>query len=131
MVGPGGGLEHVDRQLDVHVAAHALAPVPVHELPGRLFHHVEAIIGQPVDQRPDRAVVVIFDERGVVAGADKAAACLELLEKLAEIDLQADSAGSGVKVGPVDEQGEALILVEGHWQCPFLPIGGANRLPKI
>ncbi len=131
MVRPGGSLEHVDRQLDVHVAAHALAPIPVHELPGRLLHHVEAIVGQPVDQWPDRAVIVVFDERGIVAGADEPAARLELLEKLAEIDLKADSARGGVKVGPVNEQGETLILVEGHWQCPFLPIGGANRLPEM
>jgi hypothetical protein len=109
-----GHLQHVDGDLDVHVAAPALAALAVGELAGRLGHQGEAVVVQPVDQRPDRGILVVLGDGGVVIGAHQDAALFELVQQLAVVDVEAQGLGGGIEIGPVNEQRQALGRVEGH-----------------
>jgi hypothetical protein len=109
-----GHLQHVDGDLDVHVAAPALAALAVGELAGRLGHQGEAVVVQPVDQRPDRGILLVLGDGGVVIGPHQQAALAELVQQLAVVDVEAQGLGGGKEIGPVDEQRQALGRVEGH-----------------
>jgi len=67
---------------------------------------------QPVDQRADRRIFVVFQKRRVVERAQKLAAPFEFLPKKLVVDVEAQGLGGGVKVRSVDEQRQALVLVE-------------------
>jgi SAM-dependent methyltransferase len=69
----------IDRQLDVHVALDLPAALAVGVFLGGLGHHREAVVVQPVDQRPDRRVFLALEQRGVVEGAQQLAAAHEFL----------------------------------------------------
>ena len=65
-------LEHVDRQLDIHVA---LDPAPTHrvgEFLGRLGYHRVAVVIEPIDERPDRRVFLVLDQSSIVERSDQA-----------------------------------------------------------
>ncbi len=114
MVGVIGDLEHVDGDLDIHVAAPALAALGVGVFPRRLGHQGEAVVVQPVHQGPDRRVVLILDQGGIVVGSDQDAALAEFLEQPLVVDVKAQTLGRRIEVRPVDEQGKTIRRVEGH-----------------
>jgi hypothetical protein len=69
----GRKLERIDRELDIHVALDLAAAGRVDELLGRLRHDAVAVVVEPVDERADRRVFLVFDERRVVKGAHQMA----------------------------------------------------------
>jgi hypothetical protein len=85
-----GEFQRVDRQLDVHIALDLAAAGGVGELLRRLGHDLVAIVVEPVDQRPDRGIFLIFDQRRVIIGAQQIAALLEIGEQLAVVDVEAE-----------------------------------------
>jgi hypothetical protein len=62
-------LHHVDGKFDIHVAFDLAAALRVGEFLDRLCHHCVAVIIQPVDQRANGGVFLIFDECCVIIGA--------------------------------------------------------------
>jgi hypothetical protein len=88
------------------------------EFLGRLGHDLVAVIVEPVDQRPDRGIFLIFHERRIVIGAQQIAALLEAGEKLAIVDVEAERPRGGVKIGAVYEEGDLLTRVE-HGKISF------------
>ncbi len=97
-------LERIDGELDVHVALDLPAPGGVGELLGGLGDHGEAVVVEPVDQRPDRGVFLILDQRRVVVGAQQVGLGLELGEQPAIIDVDPDGLAGRVEIGAVDEK---------------------------
>src|SRR5262249_6043321 len=81
-------------------------------------------------QRPDRRVVLLLDERGVVVGAHQHAAGAELFQQPLVVDVEAQPLGGGIEVGPVDEERQPLGGIEGHsWQSfgTFAPPPSTRR----
>jgi hypothetical protein len=83
-----GGFHGIDRQLDIHVALHLAAAIGVGEFLRRFGHHGEAVVMQPVDQRTDRGILVVFQKRGVVERPQKLAALHEFLPQELVIDVE-------------------------------------------
>ncbi|MDT4877196.1 hypothetical protein FQZ97_1126970 [compost metagenome] len=107
-----GLLHRVDGQLDIHVALDLAAAERVGEFLGCLGDNLVAVVIEPVDQRADRGVFLIFDKRGVVVGAQKIAALLEGLEEFSVVDIEAECPGCRVEICAVDEEGDFLAGVE-------------------
>jgi len=61
-----GELHRIDRELNIHVAFDLAAAAGVDEFLGRLGDDGVAVIIEPVDQRTDRRIFLIFDDRGVI-----------------------------------------------------------------
>jgi hypothetical protein len=97
-------LEGIDGQLDVHVALDLAAAHGIGEFLGRLGDDREAIVVEPVDQRPDRGIFLILDQRGVVVGAQQVGLGLELGEQAPIVDVDADCLAGRVEIGAIDEK---------------------------
>lgn len=109
-------LHHVDGEFDVHVALDLAAAGGVGELLGRLGHHGVAIVVQPIDERADRGILLIFDQSRVVEGADQAPLRGEEVEKALVIYIEAEGSGGCVKIRTVNEEPNALLRIEIHGQ---------------
>jgi hypothetical protein len=82
VIKPRRQLQHVHRDLDIHVALHAAAAGRIGEFPRRLGHQRVAVVGQPVRQRLQWRVFVGFQHRRVVIRADDVRLFAEKLEKV-------------------------------------------------
>ena len=109
MVDVGRELERVDRELDVHVALDLAPAGRVDELLGRLGHDAVAVIVEPVDQRPDRGVFLVLDQRRVVKCPHQIAAALEFLQQPLVVDIETEGFCRRVEVGAVDKEGDPLL----------------------
>ncbi len=69
-----GKVHGIDRKLDIHVALDLAPAAGVDELLGRLGDNGIAIVVEPVDQGTNRRKLLIFDDSGVVEGAQQRAA---------------------------------------------------------
>ena len=107
-----GHLQHVDGELDVHVALDLAAAHGVGEFLGRLGHHGVAVVIQPIDQRPDRRVFLILDQGRVVVGADQPPLFAEHLQEAAIVDVETQGPSGGVQVRAVDEERDTLVLIK-------------------
>jgi hypothetical protein len=76
----------------------------VDEFLGRLGDHRVAVVVEPVDQRADRRVFLILDDRRVVVGAEQRSPALEFLEEALVVDVEAQCLCGCVKIGAVDEE---------------------------
>src|SRR5215472_1392607 len=65
-------LQHIDRQLDVHVTLDPAASHRVGEFLCRLGYHGVAIVIEPIDERSDWRVFLIFEKGGVIERTDQA-----------------------------------------------------------
>ena len=99
-----GELHGVHGELDVHVALDLAAAGGVDELLGRLGDDGVAVVVEPVDQRPDRGVLLILDDRGVVERPQQRPAALKLLQQALVIDVEAQSFRRRVEIGSIDEE---------------------------
>ena len=99
-----GELHGIDRELDVHVALDLAAAAGVDEFLGRLGDDGVAVVVEPVDQRTDRRIFLILDDRGVVERAQQRAAALEFLEQALVVDVEAERLGGRVEIGAIDEE---------------------------
>jgi hypothetical protein len=88
----------------------------VYSLAG-FVHHGEAVVMQPVDQRADRRIFLVFQQRRVVEGAQQLAAAHEFLPQKLVVDVEPKRLGRGIKVRPIDEQRKPFVLVE-HRHSP-------------
>ena len=103
VVDVGRHLHRVDRELDVHVALDLAPAGGVGELLRGLGDHGEAVVVQPVDQRPDRRIFLGLEQRRVVEGPQELAPPHELGAEELVVDIEAQGAGGGIEVGAVDE----------------------------
>src|SRR6201999_2878127 len=108
-----GKLHRIDRELDVHVALDLAAAAGVDEFLGRLGDDGVAVVVQPVDQRADRRIFLILDDRGVIERAYKGAAALEFLQQALVVDVEAERLGGCVEVGAIDKKRD-LVGSRGH-----------------
>ena len=79
VVDRAGELHGIDGKLDIHVAFDLAAAGLIDEFLGRLGHDRVAVIVEPIDQRPDRRIFLILDNRGVIERAQQIAARLKFL----------------------------------------------------
>jgi hypothetical protein len=70
----------IDREFDVHVALHLASAGSVDEFLGRLGDHGVAVVVEPVDQRTDRGVFLILDDRRVVECTHQRPSALKFLQ---------------------------------------------------
>jgi hypothetical protein len=105
-------LHRVHRELDVHVALDLAPAHGVGELLGGLGHHGEAVVVQPVHQRPDGRVFVRLQHGGVVEGAHQLAPADELAAQQLVVDVEAQRPGGGVEIRPVDEQRQPFVAIK-------------------
>ena len=99
----GASLHGVDRKLDVHIAFDLAPAGLIDEFLGRLGDDGVAVVVEPIDQRADRGVFLILDDRGVVERAHQIAARLEFAQQPLVVDVEAERFGRGVKIGAVNE----------------------------
>src|SRR5258705_12107577 len=92
------------RELDVHVALYLGAAAGVDEFLGRLGDDGVAVVIEPVDQRTDRRVFLIFNDRGVIERAQQRPAALGFLEEALVIDVEAERLGGCIQVGAIDKE---------------------------
>ena len=114
----------VDRQLDIHIAFDLAAPLAVGEFLGRFGHHGEAVVMQPIHERTDRAVFVVFQERRIIKGPQQLAASHELLPKKLVIDVEPQALAGRIEIRAIDEERDALITIEHYcysFQCAKRP----------
>src|SRR5687768_1795870 len=83
--------QRIDGELNVHVALDLAAAGGVDELLRRLRDHAIAIVIEPVDQRADGRIFLIFYKGRVVKGAHERAAALKFLQQALVIDIEAES----------------------------------------
>src|SRR5882757_6324159 len=76
-----GELHGIDGEFDVHIALYLAAAAGVDEFLGGLGDDGVAVVVEPVDQRTDRGIFLILDNRRVVEGPQQRTAALEFLEK--------------------------------------------------
>ncbi len=98
-----GHLHHVDGEFDIHVALDLAPAGGVDEFLGRLGDDRVAVVVEPVDQRANRGVFLLFGQRGVVIGAEQIAFRLKLLQKLLVVYVEAERLRGRVKVGAINE----------------------------
>ena len=121
----GREFERVDRELDIHVALDLAPARAVGEFLGGLGDDAVAVIVEPIDERPDRRVFLVLDNRRVVEGAQEIAAGLKLLQQPPEIDVEAERPGRRVQIGAVDEEGCAGLA----WHRPHPSLSGRMGRP--
>ncbi len=107
-------LEHVDRQLDVHVALDAAPAHRVGELLGRLGDHRVAVVIEPIDQRPDRRVFLVLEQRSVVERPDQPSLRAEKVEQPLVIYVELQAASGRIEVGAVNEYRNTFFWIEEH-----------------
>ena len=118
MVDPGRQLHHVDRQLDVHVAFDAPPAVGVGVLARGLGDERVAVVGQ-------RRVFLRVQDRRIVVRADQVPLLAERVEKRTVVDVEAQVAGSGIKVRAVDEERNPFAGKKLHAMSHAVDGGGA------
>jgi hypothetical protein len=109
VVDVGRELERIDGELDVHISLHLAAAGGIDELLGRLRHHPVAVVIEPVDQRADGRIFLIFYKRRVVKSPDQSAPTLKLFQESLVIDIEAEGLRGSVKVGAVNEKRNPLL----------------------
>ena len=89
MVEMVGKLHGIDRKLDIHVALDLAPTHRIDEFLGRLGHHGVAVVVEPVDQRPDRGILLVLDERRVVERAHQLTLGAEERKQPLVVDVEA------------------------------------------
>jgi hypothetical protein len=99
-----GELHGINRKLDVHVTLHLAATAGVDKLLSGLRYDGKAVVTKPVDERPKRRRLLIFEGGGVIERAHQGAATLEFREKALKVDVEAERLGGRVEIGAVDKK---------------------------
>jgi hypothetical protein len=121
-----GQAHGVDRQLDVHVALDLAPARGVGELLGWLRHHRIAVVVEPIYQRANGRVFLVFDQGRVVERANQMALLPEQLQEPLVIDVEAQGLCGGVQVGSVDKECDAFVRIEIHIGSSSPPSAGAG-----
>ena len=79
MIHPRGQFHRVHGQFNVHVALDLTPAHAVRVFTGWLGDHGEAIVIQPVDQRPDGRIFVVFKKRCIIKRPKKLATAHKFL----------------------------------------------------
>src|SRR3546814_20647384 len=125
MAGGRDQLHHGARQLDDHFALDPTPTLGIGKLLCRLRHQAVAIVVEPVDQRPDRRVLLVFQQGGIVEGSDQMRLAAEQLQQSLVIDVESERPCRRTKIRTVDEQGYLFVRLEEHGEC--LPGTGRYR----
>jgi hypothetical protein len=110
-------LEHLDRELDVHIALDPAAPGRVGEFLGGLGNDPVAVIVEPVDQRADRGIFLALDQRGEIECSDQVAAPLEFLEQATIVHVETKLLRRSIEVGAIDKERDARFGGHGQYSC--------------
>ena len=92
---------------------------------GRLGHHREAVVMQPVDEGPDRGIFVILQQGCVIEGAQQLATAHEFLPQELVVDIEAEGFRCRIEVGAIYEQGKPVVNEDGtpKWRMAPSPHG--------
>ena len=107
-------LEHVDRQLDIHVP---FDPAPSHrvgEFLGRFGDHRVAVVIEPIDQRPDRRIFLIFNQSSIVECSNQPPFRAKQIQQSPIIDVECQTPRGGIEVSSINEKGKSFFRIENH-----------------
>ena len=128
-----GKFHGIDREFDVHVAFDLAASARVDEFLGSFGNDGVAVVVEPIDQRANGRVFLIFDDGSVVECAEQGSPALEFLQQALVVDIETEGLGGRIKVGAVDKQrnfagrrGGHSVLAFGSWRS-----GNRPRIPEI
>ena len=96
----------VDRKLDVHIALDFSAPRGVDELFRRLGHDRIAIVIEPVDQRPNRRILLIINQGCVIIRSNQSTLCLKFFQETLIVDIEPESFGACIEICSINKQGD-------------------------
>ena len=89
-------LHRIDSKLDIHIALNFAAALAVGELLGWLSDHIKAVIVQPVDQRADRRIFVIFQQSCIIKRAQKLTTAHKFAAQQLIVDIKPERFRGGV-----------------------------------
>src|SRR5262249_9663618 len=99
----GRNFHRVDGELDIH-AAFDLAPASlIDEFLCRLGHDAVAIVIKPIDQGPDRRVLLVLDYGGIIKTAQQITPPLQIPQQTRGVDIKTERFGGRIEVGAVNE----------------------------
>jgi hypothetical protein len=126
-----GKLHGIDCEFDVHISLHPAAAAGVDEFLDRLGDDGVAVIVEPVDQRADRRIFLILNNRGVVERADERSAALEFLQQAFVVDVETERLGGCIEVGAIDEERDLVgIRVTSKCPCVVVNVFGADVIDR-
>jgi len=108
-----GEFHRIDGKLNIYVSLYFAAADTIEVFLRCLRNNGIAIIVEPIEQRPDQDVILIFNDSGVEERAHYRPTTLKLLEKAVVIDAEPKHLGGCVEIGTVNKQCD-LAAVSGH-----------------
>ena len=116
-----GHFEHVDGQLDVHIALDPASTERIGEFLGRLGDHGVAVVIEPIDQRPYRRIFLILDQRRIVERTNQPSFRTKQIEQPLVIYVKRQATRGGIKIGAVNEYGDTFFWIENHLKPHHIP----------
>jgi hypothetical protein len=103
-----GELHGIDGKLDVHVSLELAAAAGVRELFHRLGDHGVAVVTEPICQRAQRGIFLIFTDCRVVERAQQRPSAFKFFEEALVVDLEAEGPRSCMQVGAIDKKRDMI-----------------------
>jgi hypothetical protein len=119
MIDTGSHLHHIDGEFDIHVALDPAAALGIGEFLQRLGHHREAVIIQPVHQRPQGREFLVFGDGRVIKGAHQRALAGKELQKPLIVDVESQPLGRAIEIGAVNEESQFFRRIEKHYVLQY------------
>jgi hypothetical protein len=110
-----GEIHGIDGKLDVHVSLDLAATAGVRELLHRLGDYGVAIVTEPICQRPERGIFLIFNDCRVVERAQQRTAAFKFFEEALVVDVEAERPRSCVQVGAIDKKRDVIGSERHRW----------------
>src|SRR5207237_1147254 len=85
-------------EFDIHIAFDLAPPGGIDEFLGGLGDDRIAVIVQPIEQRANRGIFLVFDQSCIVEATNEIAATLIFFQHLSIIDVQAKTLGGPVSL---------------------------------
>jgi hypothetical protein len=91
-----GQLHRVDRKFNAYVALLLTASLAIIKLFRWFRDNGEAVVVEPIDQRPQRGELLILDDHGVIGCAHQRTATLKLRQQALVVDVEAERPCGGM-----------------------------------
>ena len=106
-----GHFHHVDGQLDVHITLDLTTPTGIGEFLHRLRNHRVTVVIQPIDQRSNRRILLIFNQSGVVKRANQSPLRAVIVQNTLVVKIRAKRTRRSIKVRTVNEQRNLVGII--------------------
>src|SRR5262249_5634648 len=122
-----GNLHGVDGEFDVHVALYFAAAGLIDEFLGGLGDDRIAIVIEPVDQRPDRGILLILHHGGIIKRPQQITAGLKLAQQAFVVDVESQRLRGRVEICSIYEQRYFLTGYCHWWSLSIKSVNPSTR----